>query len=277
MPRIEIPAGTRIRSVDLAHDSSAKVLLVRSTFGRLYVKGPIGPEGDGMLLREWIGTRLADHFGLPTFQYGLMARPLGDPADELSLSDGTHLRHDVVFAAVLEQGATWEGGQEQLGQVGNRSAFSRLVVFDTWIRNLDRYVPLPGGRIHQNKGNVFISSESRRGRHPQILAMDHTHVLGGDAVLEQGRASPYVQDNGIYGHFPEFAGFVSGSDIESALEALAIVDFADIQGVVGSVPGEWGMSVDRVQRLSEFLVARARYVAGRGSRPFLDALGILLG
>jgi len=273
VPRIEIPPGTCIRSVYLAHNSAAKVLVVRTGFGRLYVKGPSGVNGDAMLLREWVGTRLAEFFGLPTFRYGLMSEPLGTSPDELVLSDESHLRHDVVFAAVEEPGVVWEGGREQLDLVGNRSAFSRLVVLDTWMRNLDRCVPLQDGRLHQNKSNVFISSNKDRGRKPQVLAIDHTHVLGDETPLEQGDASPHVEDTRIFGLFPEFVSFVSPKDIASALAALSNVDFAGMQDIVGSVPPTWGMTADRTQRLAEFLVARARYVVGRGSQPFLDALG----
>jgi hypothetical protein len=194
VPCIEIPAGTSIRSVELAHDGAAKALVVQTGLGKLYVNGPSGAEGDAMLLREWVGTRLAEFFGLPTFQYGLMADPLGSSPDALILSDGRHLRRDVVFAAVAEPGAAWEGGREQLDLVGNHSAFGRLVVFDTWVRNGDRCVVSPGGRLHQNKGNVFISSDKTRGKKHHLLAMDHTHILGDETPMEEGDLEVYDQN-----------------------------------------------------------------------------------
>jgi hypothetical protein len=67
--------------------------------------------------------------------------------------------------------------------------------------------------------------------------------------------------------------FVFPQDISSALSTLSDVDFVRIRDVVGSVPAAWGMTAVRTQKLAEFLVARARYVADRGAQPFLDALG----
>ena len=146
LPLIEIPAETRIRTVDHRHDSSAKVIVVTTALGSLYVKGPRGTDGDAMLLREWAGTRLAEGLGLPTFRYGLLLEPLGAGEPDVLLSDGSALRRDAVFASAREPGVVWEGGPEQLRVVGNASAFSRLVVFDTWVRNRDRYFEAAHGR-----------------------------------------------------------------------------------------------------------------------------------
>ena len=187
MPLTPIPNGVCVRSVDLAFDSSAKVIFATvSSGGRLYVKGPSGLDGDAMLLREWFGSSLADAFGLQTLNYSLMAEPVNPLDGHIPLADGSQLRTDMAFATRVEPGLAWEGGSEALLLVGNRSDFARMVVFDTWVRNVDRYCPRSDGSYHSNLGNVFLSTDKSRATKPQLLAVDHTHILFGNHEFPMG-------------------------------------------------------------------------------------------
>ena len=269
LPLIRIPDDTRVRNVEHKHESSAKVVVVGTGFGTLYLKGPGGPEGDAMLLREWIGTMLADAFGLPTFHFGLLPRPFGDEDGDICLSDGNLLRRDAVFASRREPGAVWEGGSDQLEIVGNGSAFSRIVVFDTWVRNMDRYVERQSGRPHLNMGNVFISGDRARGEQPTLLAMDHTHVLVDEAAFHDGNGAPLVRDEKVYGCFPEFRAFLTEKDLRDSLDDLSAFSFEQVRNLVSSAPECWGMTSQKATSVASFLSARARFLAPRSSGQFL--------
>ena len=268
MPLIEIPLGTHILRVDQALETAAKVLVVATTFGRMYLKGPPGEEGNGQLVREWIGTRLAQAFHLPTLSYGILENL---PQAQLLLADGRALRQDAVFATLEEPGAAWEGGSEALDLVGNRSAFSRLVVFDTWVRNLDRHVPRVNGS-HENKGNVFVSSDSRRGHRPQLLAMDHTHVFGSPAVIRNGAASPMVQDAVVYGLFDDFRPRLAARDLERAIHDLTGMRQPVLMDMIAPLIGRWGLTDAAADGIAGFLEARAQFVTTHGATLILRAV-----
>ena len=269
MPELTIPAGTLIQTVELAHESSAKVIVADTALGSFYIKGPPATDGNAMLLREWVGTKLADAFGLQTLSYGLMAEPLAEGDPEIALSDGNNLRRDIVFATKAEEGAAWEGGPEQLRIVGNPSAFGRLVVFDTWVRNRDRFFMRPDGRRHENMSNVFISADVNRSRSPTLLAIDHTHILGSDAVIDCGAASEAVSDEAVYGNFPSFETLVTECDVAGALGTLHELSYQDVLNLVAETPAEWGMTIQRAHRLARFLVARAQFLFTGGPGRFL--------
>jgi hypothetical protein len=82
LPLIPIPLDVRIRAVELAHESSAQVIIAACTDGRFYVKGPPCLDGNQMLLCEWIGTQLANEFGLQTLHYGVMRDPVAASRDK---------------------------------------------------------------------------------------------------------------------------------------------------------------------------------------------------
>ena len=100
----------------------------------------------------------------------------------------------------------------------------------------------PTAGAHINTGNVFISEDSGRGKQPQLLAVDHTHVFGSDAVVDGGSASKAVQDDAIYGSFPEFRRFLNERDIKSTLADLSRISFEDVQAILSATPRCWGMT-----------------------------------
>jgi hypothetical protein len=272
LPLIHIPTDVRVRAVELAHESSAWVIIAACTDGRYYVKGLSGLEGNQMLLCEWIGTQLANEFGLQTLHYGIMHDPIAPGEGPIYLKNQSHLRTDAVFASRPEPGLAWEGGQEMLALVGNRSAFARLVVFDTWVRNFDRHVQR-GSIPHQNQGNVFISTDAKRGKKRQLLAIDHTHILGDEVRLLQGEASKHVFDRAIYGLFAEFIPYIKAADLKKAVDDLRNIPHQKIFDLVSSTPSCWGMTDAVARSLSAFLLARARHVAQIGYKTIMDVVG----
>jgi hypothetical protein len=260
--------GTRIRAVELLHPSSAKLIVAACTNGRYYVKGPPGPDGDAMLLREWVGTRLADAFGRQTLHHGVMTDPLDPAMEQIPLFDGSELRSDAVFVTQPEPGLAWEGGPEALRLVGNRASFARLVVFDTWIGNSDRHRPRPNRPAHENMANVFISTDRNRGRKPRLLAIDHTHILGDDSILSKGRDSAYVEDDTIFGLFDDFVPFVRRKDLENSIDDLRDIIF----DLALSTPACWGMTREVARSVADFLFARGRFVVRGGRDRIMSAV-----
>ena len=97
------------------------------------------PQGPHQLACEYVGTQLAAWFGLPTFDYALMA--VDATVDEIPLKDGSFAESGPAFVTRAAAGHPWGGSAEELDALVNPEAVTHLVVFDTWTLNCDRYPP----------------------------------------------------------------------------------------------------------------------------------------
>lgn len=135
-----------------------------------------------------------------------------------------------------------------------------MVVLDTWIRNCDRYRPAPNLRI--NRDNVFLAKETGAVPGITLKAIDHTHAFtcGGELTRRLSHLD-FVQDNTVYGCFPEFMHYVNRARIDMVVERLLKLDVKQAEGVVARVPLEWQVSDDVRKAWSSFIADRAAFVA----------------
>lgn len=116
--------------------SSSRTALIQTDTGAAYLKAINNPEGPHVLACDWFGTQLARRFGLRTFDVAVLE--IGD-LDEIPLN-GSLAQPGTAFVSRAEEGITM-GGHRALSNVENIGDIPRLVVFDTWVRNCDRYAP----------------------------------------------------------------------------------------------------------------------------------------
>lgn len=77
------------------------------------------------LISELIGTQLAEWFGLPTFEFGLMT-----VSDSELYPDRADLTSPMTaFVTREEEGEKWQGSAEELKSIVNAKDISRLVIF----------------------------------------------------------------------------------------------------------------------------------------------------
>jgi hypothetical protein len=156
---------TTIRRYIKGFPSSARTARVDTDAGQGYVKGMGGPEGPHTLASEWVGTQLAAWLGLSTFDFAIVRI---DEVDEIWFVDKEGNRTGKAepgpaFITRAESGDTWSGGEKQLRKLVNPQDVARLVVFDTWLLNCDRYSWPPGNAMQKpriNRDNVFLSEEA---------------------------------------------------------------------------------------------------------------------
>jgi hypothetical protein len=226
--------------------------------GEAFIK-PLGnKEGPHVLACEWVATRLADWFGLDTFDHAILGV---EALDEIPLFDGRLATPGPAFVTRAESGAVWGGSQAQLDGLENRDDLTRLVVFDTWTLNCDRHPPDTAVR-RPNLDNVFISTERDGGR--RVIAMDHTHCFTCGRELSASLVTiARVKDERIYGLFPAFRPFVSPASVKAAAGTLATVDRDVVQPIVDAVPVEWEVPPETRAALVDLIVRRAAFVTGR--------------
>jgi len=257
-PKPEWQPTCILRKVPQDIPSSTAPSLVVTDAGNGYIKMPANPQGPAALVSEFVGTMLADWFELPTFKYSLINAA---PAD---LDPETTDESEVpAFGTMQEPGEPWKGTAKEPKRLSNPEIISRLIVFDTWVGNFDRYsVRLKHGepRPHRNDGNVFLSHQTDPKR-LKIKAYDHTHchfaLISASPLTEiQGK----IDDPAVYGNFPEFSKLIKRELVREA--ATKLLEFTDVETrrIVETIPDGWLTDPTTRSRIAEFVTGRARYV-----------------
>lgn len=235
--------------------TAAETVLVSTDAGNGYLKAMGNRGGPHRLAADWVGTQLAAWLGLPTFDFAIIQVL---PENEIPLDHGGQAQPGPAFITRADPGMTWGGDAATLAKLVNPEDIGKLVLLDTWVRNVDRYPPNPATR-RPNRGNVFLSSENVPDGQWRLIAMDHTHCFDGPGYLDARLDRiDFVKDEQIYGLFPEFIPFLRPhwTSLETAVAHLKTMDLPWIQQVTTGIPEEW--QVDAASR-----AALARQVHGR--------------
>ncbi|RFU62968.1 HipA family kinase [Peribacillus glennii] len=126
------------------------------------VKFKNNPQGNRMLMSEYVGTLLAQHLGLPTIPFEIVYVPK-EFITENKL-DSFQFKHGNQFASLYIENCSGLWFQPNKEQVINREMLAGIVVFDFWLRNEDRDAsnillqpsPKPNFYIHMiDHGNCY--------------------------------------------------------------------------------------------------------------------------
>lgn len=235
--------------------TSTRVAKVLTDQGVGFLKAMGNPEGPHVLACELVATRLAAQFGLPTLESAIISVT---EIDEIPFLGGGQAEPGPAYITKEMAGTPWGGGATELKKIVNQDDITRLVVFDTWIRNRDRHSP-PGGR-KPNLDNVFLSVEPGDGK-LRLIAMDHTHCFSSGSQLTERIADIYlVQDNNVFGLFPEFQDFLDGEVVYASAEWLCHLNRDEVSAIVAEIPGEWDVPVAVRQAMTKLIVDRAHYL-----------------
>jgi len=217
--------------------TSTQPVIVTTDAGRAYLKAINNPEGEHALARDFVGTLLADWFGLRTLAMAVLDH---DGIVDLRLDDGRLAEAGPSLATRQEPGKSWSGDPHDLDPVINKEDLTRLVVFDTWIRNRDRCPPNPDRP--SNVDNVFLSERGLEGRAVRVMAIDHTHAFAtGDLSARLNRIEE-VQDEAVYGLFREFFGRLDSRTVVEAADRLREVTPEMVSGTIARLPSAWDVS-----------------------------------
>ncbi len=251
---------TQIERYIRSAESSTRVARVRTDAGDAYMKALGNPEGPHALVREYVGTALAEWFGLPTFEYAIVEH---DGVVDVPVGNGEWAQPGPAFLTRAHEGHPWSGGPKDLEKVENVEVFAGLVVFDTWVRNRDRCPPQEMD-LPPNRDNVFLSEEEASPGMSRLIAMDFTHCFQESSSLSRHISSiANIQDNRIYGFFPAFRDYLNADTICCAKKRFAKVNQEVINGILNRVPKGWELDARTRAAVGEFLVQRARYLDDR--------------
>src|SRR5438067_1227324 len=95
-----------------ALDTSMGTARIVTDAGPCYIKGLGNRQGPHPLACEWVATQLARWFGLPTFDYSLLA--IDAEIDEIPFLRGGMAASGSAFVTRAAAGHTWGGSADEL-------------------------------------------------------------------------------------------------------------------------------------------------------------------
>lgn len=246
----------------IATSTGVAEIVVRIGSDRIaaYLK-PMGNRlGPHVLAAEWVGSQLAARYGLSTFDFGIIQIGVDD---EITLGGNAHGSAGPAFVSKSEPGHTWSGSPRELESLLNPDDIVKMIVFDTWTLNQDRYPPEVENR-RANPDNVFLSKRDRVAGQYRLLAMDHTHCFtSGRDLTDRIAGISRVKDGRLYGLFPAFRSFITRERIALAIGGVGGVPPSSIGGIIESIPSEWEVKETGRQALTRLLCERADFLSGR--------------
>ena len=251
---------TIIRHLGQSFRTAADTVLVTTDAGPGYLKALGNSGGPHRLAADWVGTQLAAWLGLPTFEFAIIQVL---PENEIPFQRGGQAQPGPAFITRADPGMTWGGDAATLDQLVNPADIGKLVLFDTWVRNVDRYPPNLATR-KPNRGNVFLSSENVPDGQWRLLAMDHTHCFDGPGYLDvKLDRIDFVQDDQLYGLFPEFIPFLRPHwpALQIAVAYLKTMTLAWIQQLIARIPNEWQVEPAARAALAKLVYSRADFMS----------------
>lgn len=234
--------------------TSTRVAKVMTDQGVGFLKAMGNPAGNESLASELVGSELALLVGLTVPPFAIIE--VGEL--EIPFAGGGQADVGAAFISKELVGLPADGSDIFLSKLARPLDVPLLVVFDTWIRNLDRCPPPDYLDPTPRRDNLFFTPVRQKF---EVVAIDHSHCFAEEdleTALGQGH---FVQDAGIYGLFPEFRSYLPGKLMRRAVDALRAVDPLDVQQIIASIPVAWGPSLAVRQLWRDKLMERRDWVA----------------
>lgn len=238
---------SRIERVNTVLNTSTKPLLVVTDQGTALLKYMGNRAGLDALVTELLAAELANTIGLRTPDFALLSIPEIETSDPL-----VSVQSGPAFLSRWEQAQSLSPNSHLLANLRTKSDVARLVVFDTWIRNKDRFSDDANGGV-LNYDNILFRADIRK---TQLLVIDHSHAFA-ETSLEDEINENWATEQIVYGMFNEFAAILTRRDVKSALDTLCGVAADELGEICLSPPREWGFSAGLANQLAALLIRRA--------------------
>jgi hypothetical protein len=233
-------------------------MIVATDVGEAILKAKGNPQGVEALAFDWVGSELGRWFGLvvPECAIASLSDAHIDFTNEYALEPGSSFLSRYMTAE------PYDGTDNYLEKLAKPTDIARLVVFDTWIRNDDRYPP--DGEAYGPSKNLdnLLFSPRLQGRviKYDVVVFDHTHAFsssGYDGLSD----TTIAKTEGVYGLFPKFEPYIDIGSIRAAVRRLLDVDERVAMTVLNSLPLDWGITTSIRNAWCRLICERAGFVA----------------
>lgn len=247
-------------------DTSTLPAKVATDLGNGFIKGVTNPAGRAALVSELVAAELASWFGLRVPDFAIIPTCQID----IPMLNRGGLIEPPVFCSKEVIGETRDLGGEFLKRLRDHSDIAKLVIFDTWIRNVDRYEVESG---HSNSDNILYARSDILPRKYELVPIDHSHCFSEMDLTDDVEWD--VEDKNVYGLFPEFQEYLTAAHVADAIECLRTINPALVSEIVNSVPPQWHLRTAQRESLTEFICNRAVFVMETISSAILNQADLI--
>ncbi|MBP0439110.1 HipA family kinase [Tianweitania sediminis] len=253
-----IRSPTRVIREIKSFPSSTNPFFVQTDDGRGFIKATNNPYNGPALTAELVAAELGTWFGLQIPAFAVI--PTCDI--DLPMKNGQLVQGPLFFSAEVEA-TSFDGSDLFLKKLHDKTDIAKLVVFDTWIMNWDRY-----GLGDANAENLLFAKRDKSRKY-DLIPIDHTWAFDGDFPLALNEDD--VESPGVYGRFPAFEPYITSETLAPALQRLRSLDRTFVKEVINSVPSEWGVGPVARTTLIELICSRAAFVVNTIEERLIDA------
>jgi len=239
------------------YNSSTLPCLVDTDLGKAVLKAANNPAGQSSIASEIVCGELAKWLGLNVPDFCI----LNDVNLNIPLGNTGRNFETPIFGSKYQIAETRDISGKMLEKVENIQDISKLIVFDTWIRNYDRY---DARYEHENSDNYLLKQLGNSAKY-ELLVIDHSHCVSLDSLNDVTDWNNLIEDEAIYGLFPEFSPHITPVYVRAALEKLSGLDKNHVEQIVNSIPIELGISRSSKDSLQNFICERAKFLVANFS------------
>lgn len=234
-------------------DSSTRPILVKTDCSIGYIKATNNPAGTVALASELLAAELGTWMGLRIPNFAVVRQC----EIELTLYGTNVIAEPPFFFSEKIEAEPYTGSDWELELVAPKSDIARLVVFDTWIRNWDRYDDRDHG---SNRDNLLMKRDFPQKR-VSMIPIDHSHAFVDVGFDEDLPDENLTRDAAIFGKFPAFDNFLDESSVYEATNHLNELTREFVEDCVNNIPAEWKPSNQTCSAMIDFLLHRAEFIA----------------
>lgn len=234
-------------------NTSTKPALVDTDQGLGLLKYLGNPQGTDALIAEKLAADLAQNLLIPAPCHSLIT------VDQYDLTEyGTQIDPGSAFISKwMNPATTFSPESAMLGQLRETGFVSRLVVFDTWIKNTDRFSPAPGSSEPNYDNLLFVPDKQK----VNALVIDHTHAFVETTFEDEITLEDWWSDETVLGIFPNLATLLDQSKVLKEIEAVNDFCANGLKEVIECIPRDWHLSQAARSALNENLTKRAEHLA----------------
>jgi hypothetical protein len=247
-------AETHLGSV--ARGMTLPQLFMVNGIGKCLIKFQQNPQGDRVLINEWIGMRLAQLLGIDCPAFGIaQVDEFAIPKDGLSVSSSLYPDDRFVFQAglhfyskFLEPITDLHFAQDasMLGIAANPQVIAGIVLLDLWLGNKDRSPRNPNLILH------------REGNRQKVKLIDMSSAFGSAIWTIGSLINPMLPPPEAplpYAYMPErlLETVQPLTDFAPYLAKLTALRQTDLEPILQEIPPEWHLTSAESAALLNYL------------------------
>lgn len=237
----------------MGHGGSQPLLVECFDGVKFVLKYKNNPQGPGILVNEYVATKLAAILGVPCPPSEILdlSKELITVADLRVPGTNEPIIGGLSFGSMYMEGAFDNPHPDLMKTVDNLHEIPGVLVLDTWTLN---------GNRTGNATNIIAYPVGDDGTKYRFAIIDQGHCFTGPGWTAQSLKQAESQKV-LCGNNPILApGISDRRAFDDSLSRLESIERSGLESIIDEIPDEWGLGVAERNALLEFAHARRMVV-----------------